>query len=82
MTQDSTDCAAGTLSGVDDQIDFVLSHPHMSDWIKQTLASALACSPIELLNDLEVLNQILRTRSALLIDTGAIGVGVVRTSQK
>ena len=72
MTQDSTSRSGDALSDVDDQISFVLDHPHMSDWIKRTLASALACSPIQLLNDLEVLNQILRTRSALLINSDTV----------
>lgn len=47
------------LSSVDAQIEFVLGHPDMSDWIKDTLRGALACSPIEVLNDLEILNRIL-----------------------
>lgn len=54
-------------ASVDAQIDFVLGHPDMSDWIKQTLREALGCSPIEVLNDLEILNQILRARSERLI---------------
>ncbi len=47
------------LSSVDAQIEFVLGHPDMSDWIKDTLRHALARSPIEVLNDLEILNRIL-----------------------
>ena len=50
----------GGASSVDAQIEFVLGHPDMSDWIKDTLRQALACSPIEVLNDLEILNRVLR----------------------
>lgn len=50
-------------SSVEAQIEFVLGHPDMSDWIKDTLRQALACSPIEVLNDLEILNRILRAWS-------------------
>ena len=56
-----------TPSPVETQIAFVLNHPHMSDWIKQTLRGALAHPPVQVLNDLEILNHILRARADLPI---------------
>lgn len=50
----------------EDQIAFVLSHPGMSAWLKRALSEALSCDPIEVLNDLEILNLILRSRSGQL----------------
>ena len=54
-------------SAIDDQISFVLSNPRMSAWLKTALSEALLRDPISVLNDLEILNLILRTRSELLI---------------
>ena len=55
-------------SSAEDQIAFVLSHPGMSAWLKRTLSDALSCDPIDMLNDLEILNLILRKRSRQLIE--------------
>ena len=52
---------------LDEQISFVLAHPGMSVWLKNALSTALDRDPIAILNELEVLTQILRTRSELLI---------------
>jgi len=52
---------------VEEQISFVLAHPAMSAWLKNALSSALDRHPIEVLNDLEILNLILRNRSNLSI---------------
>lgn len=62
-------------ASVDAQIEFVLGHPHMSDWIKDTLRGALSCSPIEVLNDLEILNRVLRAWSEQLIAGADCGAG-------
>ncbi len=56
-----------TQSEIEEQIAFVLAHPGMSAWLKNALGDALSRDPICVLNDLEILNQILRNRSALLI---------------
>jgi hypothetical protein len=42
---------------------FIIGHPGMSDWLKQSLREALPRDPIAVLNDLEILNLILRRRS-------------------
>jgi hypothetical protein len=52
---------------VEEQLSFVMVHPGMSAWLKNALSSALERHPIEVLNDLEILNLILRNRSNLLI---------------
>lgn len=52
---------------VDQQVSFVLSPPGMSTWLKNALSGALDRHPIEVLNDLEILDLILRNRSELLI---------------
>jgi hypothetical protein len=54
-------------SAIDEQISFVLGNPGMSAWLKSALSDALRCDPISILNDLEILNLILRNRSELLI---------------
>lgn len=45
------------------QIDWVLSHPGMSPWLKEALTAARDRDPIDVLNDLEILNYLLQTRS-------------------
>ena len=44
---------------VDEQIEWILSSPDMSQWIKTALESARQRTPIDVLNDLELLNLIL-----------------------
>ena len=52
---------------VEEQLSFVMAHPGMSEWLKNALRSALERDPIEVFNDLEILNLILRNRSHMLI---------------
>jgi hypothetical protein len=65
--QESQSSGLEARCAVEEQISFVLSHPGMSAWLKNALSSALDCHPIEVLNDLEILNLILHNRSHLLI---------------
>ena len=64
---------AGGTSGdgpqfeADAQIAFILEHPGMSDWLQTALQEALPRDPIAVLNDLEILNLVLRKRSEALI---------------
>lgn len=51
----------------DAHIAFILEHPGMSDWLKTALQEALPHDPIAVLNDLEILNLVLRKRSEALI---------------
>ncbi len=54
-------------SAFEEQISFVLGHPRLSTWLKTALSDALHRDPISVLNELEILNLILRNRSAMLI---------------
>ncbi len=42
------------------QIDWVLARPDMSPWLKNALEAARGCDPVAILNDLEILNHVLR----------------------
>jgi hypothetical protein len=57
------------VTTINEQIDWVLARKDMSSWLKEALAKARNCDPIEVLNDLEILNYLLRTRSDARIDT-------------
>ena len=48
------------LSG---QIDWLLAHPDVSEWLKTALRSAESCDPITLINDLELLRLVLGRRA-------------------
>ncbi|MBN8977380.1 MAG: hypothetical protein J0I08_12965 [Rhizobiales bacterium] len=52
---------------IDKRISWVLEHRTMSRWLKDALNSALDRNPIDLLNDLEILNHLLRARSSVLL---------------
>lgn len=45
---------------VDQRIEWVLSHPDMSPWLKASVASARQRDPLDVLNDLEILDCVLR----------------------
>ena len=51
------------LKEAEDRIDWVLAHPGMSDWLKQALKDARDRDPLDLLDDLEMLDQLLRRRA-------------------
>ncbi len=56
--------AGGTETpDVDRQISFVLQHPGMSPWLKDSLRAALGRDPVSLLNDIEILSLIIRQRA-------------------
>lgn len=58
------------LAELDQQVDFILTHPDMSAWLKTTLQAAIVRNPVDVLNDLEILNQVLPRRCGLLIENG------------
>ena len=60
--------AAEPVRDIESQIAWVLAHPGMSDWLKDALRSAADRDPVHVLNDLEILCLILRSRSQSLID--------------
>lgn len=41
-------------------IAWIESHPAFSGWLKDTLRSAVARNPVEVINDLEILSHLLR----------------------
>lgn len=45
----------------DERIAWVLSDPRMSSWLKEALRSSRERDPVEVLNELEILNLLLRT---------------------
>ncbi|WP_155957809.1 hypothetical protein [Fodinicurvata sediminis] len=57
------------MKEAEDRIDWVLKHPGMSDWLKQALRDARERDPAAVLNDLELLNQLLKPRAETQIDT-------------
>ncbi len=57
----------GTPFVAEEHIAFILEHPGMSDWLKNALREAVPRDPITVLNDLEILNLVLRTRAEALI---------------
>lgn len=48
-------CPAQALQAIEDRIDWVLSHPGISTWVKTALRAARERDPIAVLNDLEML---------------------------
>jgi len=57
-----------SFQAAEQRITWVLSHPGMSDWLKDALRAARDQEPIEVLNDVEILYLLLRQRSRALID--------------
>lgn len=55
------------LATIDARIHWVLEHPEMSSWLKSALRSALVEDPIALTNDLEILGNLIASRSSLLM---------------
>lgn len=56
-----------SLQAAEDRIDWVLAHPGMSEWLKQSLRSARDREPVDVLNDLELLQNLLGQRSRIQI---------------
>lgn len=52
----------------DERIRWALAHPGVSDWVKDALRAAGAADPVTVLNDLELLNLLLRARCEARID--------------
>lgn len=50
-----------TLTTNDQRIAWILAHPGTSPWLKDALRAARARDPVEVLNELEILNLLLRT---------------------
>jgi len=55
------------LRQIDERITWILNHPGISLWLKTALETALDRDPIAVVNDLEVLNSLLRTRCDVMV---------------
>ena len=64
----SDDDATQRLEAVEARIDWVLARPGTSAWLKEGLRAARRRDPVAVLNDLELLDTLLRPRSEALID--------------
>jgi len=52
---------------ISEQITWILNDPGMSPWLKTTLETALRRDPIAVVNDLEILNLLLRARCDVMM---------------
>lgn len=59
----------------EERIDWVLSHPDMSIWLKNALRMARGRDPIDVLNGFELLQTLLQARSQALIDLAVADFG-------
>lgn len=50
------------------RIDWVLNHPHMSDWLKAALRSARDLDPIAVQNDIEMLRNLFALRTSAEVE--------------
>lgn len=48
---------------LDSQISFVLAHPGMSSWLKNAIQGAMEQDPLSSMNDVEILQTLLRRRA-------------------
>ncbi len=59
-----TEEAKRELAQCDQQIEWLLGDDGTSAWLKVALKGAVACDPVSILNDVEILGQLLKRRSA------------------
>ena len=50
------------LALCEERIAFILGHPGFSGWVKEVIRSALMRNPLAVLNDIEVLNHVLKRK--------------------
>ncbi len=55
------------LQEAEGQIEWVLAHPGMSVWLKNALRTANDRDPVDILNDLEILSLLLRSKAQAAI---------------
>lgn len=65
----------GYLKEAEDRIDWVLSHSDMSDWLKEALRGGRERNPVDLLNDLELLDHLLKRRAEEQIERSLSRMG-------
>lgn len=66
MSRDNS--VSETLKMTEERIDWVLSSANISEWLKDALRSAMDRDPVGILNELEMLNTLLRPRCQCLIE--------------
>ena len=59
-----TEEARRELAKCDQQIEWLLGNEGTSAWLKAALETAAACDPVAIINDVEILCNLLRNRSA------------------
>jgi hypothetical protein len=64
----ATQAPENQLRLAEEHIDWVLSHPDKSAWLKDALRMARSRDPVALLNDVELLQTLLQARSHALIE--------------
>jgi hypothetical protein len=69
--------AEASLRHAEQNASWILAHPAFSDWLKETLRSAMTCDPLQIANDLELLNHVVRAWSLARIDLGLLGARAV-----
>ena len=64
-----------SMPSLDREIDWVLDHPRLSSWLKESLRLSLGRDPLSVLNELEILRCLSERRLALR------GFGVARSGE-
>lgn len=59
------------------RIEWVLNHPHMSDWLKAALRSAQGLDPTSIQNDIEMLRHLITLRANAEVE---IAMSIATTS--
>ncbi len=60
--------AEASVRQAEQNVAWILAHSAFSDWLKETLRSAMTCDPLQVANDLELLNHVARAWSLARID--------------
>ena len=66
----------------EEDIAWILAHPAFSDWLKAALRSAITCEHLQVANDLELLNHLVRRWSLARIDAGQRGAQALPKGSK
>jgi hypothetical protein len=65
--------AEASVRHAEQSVAWILAHPAFSNWLKETLRSAITCDPLQVANDLELLSHLLRSWSLARIDADLFG---------
>lgn len=56
------------LAHAEAKVEWVLNHPHMSDWLKAALRSAKGLDSVEIQNDIEMLRHLIAIRASAEVE--------------